>query len=286
MGQASIPASAAQSRCFDQLLSQCRNYVETSIRTLGPCFCFASTNGGWVNDFCIVFVAGTKCKKVDPGPAGPTGIGGTGATDLDYLGVYDPAKTYNDGEIVVGPDGVVYMNVEQSTGVTPSCPGVRGIGGGGDGGAGATFEFTQASPSPVWRSRTTSVASLGDRCRYRARLSIRTFYNSLNVITITFGSATSGKAYCAPPSCGAAPTLRIGRTQLSCAPTWHGSFRSGHGAATMTQAPTRSTISTALHGLLRVPVLAQPTRQHRARESFSLPVISPVQPQAHRLRPV
>jgi microcystin-dependent protein len=40
---------------------------------------------------------------------------------LNYVGLYDPARTYNDGDIVIGADGVEYLCViNGTTGVTPT----------------------------------------------------------------------------------------------------------------------------------------------------------------------
>lgn len=58
------------------------------------------------------------------GPIGPQGIqGATGpagaGADLDYLGNYVSGPTYNDGDIVVGVDGVAYMCVKDGTTTPP-----------------------------------------------------------------------------------------------------------------------------------------------------------------------
>jgi len=54
----------------------------------------------------------------------PPPSGGGGGMDLDYLGDY-VASTYNDGDIVIGPDGIAYMCVVDGTTTPPEpWPGV------------------------------------------------------------------------------------------------------------------------------------------------------------------
>lgn len=72
-------------------------------------------------------VAGTNVT-LDTTVAGKLGInatggGGTGTTDLDYLGSYVPA-TYNDGDIVVATDGVAYLCVKTTTTPPEPWPGI------------------------------------------------------------------------------------------------------------------------------------------------------------------
>lgn len=56
------------------------------------------------------------------GPKGDKGDPGSGGgSSIEYVGAYDPARTYEDGDYVVGPDGVTYQCVvEGTTGVTPA----------------------------------------------------------------------------------------------------------------------------------------------------------------------
>jgi hypothetical protein len=45
----------------------------------------------------------------------------SGAGGMEYLGSYNPATTYNDGDYVIGPDGVTYVCVVDGTvGIAPS----------------------------------------------------------------------------------------------------------------------------------------------------------------------
>lgn len=58
------------------------------------------------------------------GQAKANAVGGTGTTDLDYLGDYVPA-TYSDGDIVIGEDGIAYMCVKNGVTTPPEpWPGV------------------------------------------------------------------------------------------------------------------------------------------------------------------
>jgi hypothetical protein len=149
-----------------------------------------------------------------PGPIGPTGpgvpVGGatgqiltktspadyasawlpvpeTGA-DLVYNGVFPAGgPNYTDGDIVIGSDGVLYICVKPTSSPPTKWPG----------GALNIFEFTQSSPSAVWiiahnmnKKPSVTVVDTGDS------VVIPTIhYDSVNQITATFGSATSGKAY-------------------------------------------------------------------------------------------
>jgi hypothetical protein len=48
-----------------------------------------------------------------------TGGGTGGGMDLDYLGDYAPGPVYNDGDIVIGADGIAYMCVKDGTTTPP-----------------------------------------------------------------------------------------------------------------------------------------------------------------------
>ena len=51
--------------------------------------------------------------------------GGGGGMNLDYLGAYTTPKTYNDGDIVIGADGIAYLCVVDGTTTPPEpWPGV------------------------------------------------------------------------------------------------------------------------------------------------------------------
>lgn len=65
----------------------------------------------------------------------------SGGADLDYLGNYAPA-TYNDGDIVIGSDGVAYMCVKDGTTTPPEAwPGSSGGTGSGGGPHAPTHEI-------------------------------------------------------------------------------------------------------------------------------------------------
>jgi hypothetical protein len=54
-----------------------------------------------------------------------TGSGGGGGMNLDYLGDFAPGPVYNDGDIVIGSDGIAYMCVVDGTTAPPTpWPGV------------------------------------------------------------------------------------------------------------------------------------------------------------------
>jgi hypothetical protein len=54
-----------------------------------------------------------------------SGSGGGGGMNLDYLGDYAPGPVYNDGDIVIGADGIAYMCVVDGTTTPPEpWPGV------------------------------------------------------------------------------------------------------------------------------------------------------------------
>jgi len=46
-------------------------------------------------------------------------INAVGNTDLDYVGDYVPGNTYNDGDIVVGPDGITYVCTKNGVNTPP-----------------------------------------------------------------------------------------------------------------------------------------------------------------------
>jgi hypothetical protein len=53
------------------------------------------------------------------GFGGGGGSGGGGTTDLEYSGDYVPATVYNDGDIVIGADGIAYMCVKSGVTTPP-----------------------------------------------------------------------------------------------------------------------------------------------------------------------
>lgn len=63
-------------------------------------------------------VAGTGIAISQTGADSGTGDVTVSGMNLDYLGDYAPA-TYNDGDIVVGPDGIAYMCVKDGTTTPP-----------------------------------------------------------------------------------------------------------------------------------------------------------------------
>jgi hypothetical protein len=73
---------------------------------------------------------------------------------------------------------------------------LAGVSGGG-GAGGVAFEFTQVSPSATWTVThnlgvhpSVTVVDTGDSV-----IEPNVHYDSLNAITISFGGATSGKAF-------------------------------------------------------------------------------------------
>jgi hypothetical protein len=116
---------------------------------------------------------------------------GASQTDVDlvYNGKFPAGgPNYTDGDIVVGDDGVLYMCVRPTSSPPVKWPGSAVM---------AEFIFTQGSPSASWvivhnlnRHPAVTVVDTGDSIIIP---NIR--YDSMNQITATFGSATSGKAY-------------------------------------------------------------------------------------------
>jgi Collagen triple helix repeat (20 copies) len=109
--------------------------------------------------------------------------------DLVYNGQFPAGgPNYTDGDIVVGTDGVLYMCVRPTSSPPTKWPGSAGM---------AEFIFTQGSPSASWvilhnlnRHPSVTVVDSGDSI-----IIPTVHYDSMNQITVTFGSATSGKAY-------------------------------------------------------------------------------------------
>jgi hypothetical protein len=109
--------------------------------------------------------------------------------DLVYNGKFPAGgPSYTDGDIVVGDDGVLYMCVRPTNAAPVPWPGSAGM---------AEFIFTQGSPSASWviihnlnRHPVITVVDTGDSI-----IIPNVRYDSMNQITATFGSATSGKAY-------------------------------------------------------------------------------------------
>jgi len=122
------------------------------------------------------------------GPEGPPGTGTQADVDLVYNGAFPSGgPNYTDGDIVVGNDGVLYMCVRPTTAPPVPWPGF-GV---------SEFIFTQSAPSISWvivhnlnRYVSVTVVDTGDSVIIPS-----VHYDSINKITITFGSATSGKAY-------------------------------------------------------------------------------------------
>jgi len=55
---------------------------------------------------------------------------GPGGSNVDYVGSYDNARTYHDGEYVIGADGITYMCVVEGTvGIAPSSAGFGSVSG-------------------------------------------------------------------------------------------------------------------------------------------------------------
>ena len=63
----------------------------------------------------------TEFLRADHTFAVPPGGGAGGGMDLDYLGNFVSGPVYNDGDIVLGPDGVLYMCTVDGT-ITPPEP--------------------------------------------------------------------------------------------------------------------------------------------------------------------
>jgi hypothetical protein len=116
-----------------------------------------------------------------------------GATQADVDLVYNgkfPAggPSYTDGDIVVGDDGVLYMCVRPTNVAPVPWPGSATM---------AAYIFTQSSPAVSWviphnlgKHPSVTVVDTGDSVIIPS-----VHYDSINQITATFGSATSGKAY-------------------------------------------------------------------------------------------
>jgi hypothetical protein len=100
------------------------NFAE--FRTIGE----PVDKGGYV-EYAVQFmqegpsaIAHNETVLIRVAGAAPSGSGGGGA-DLDYLGTYQPPVTYNDGDIVIGPDNIAYMCVVDGTTTPPEpWPGV------------------------------------------------------------------------------------------------------------------------------------------------------------------
>lgn len=109
--------------------------------------------------------------------------------DLVYNGKFPAGgPNYTDGDIVIGNDGVVYMCVRPTSNSPVTWPGAKTM---------AAFIFTQSSPLAIWviphnlnRNPSVTVVDTGDSVIIPS-----IHYDSVNQITITFGSATSGKVY-------------------------------------------------------------------------------------------
>jgi hypothetical protein len=79
-----------------------------------------------------------------PNPATTDWVPISGGMNLDYLGAYSSATTYYDGDIVVGPDGVIYMCVTDNTvNIPPSWP--------------AAYSLSQQVSARVYRSTVQSI---------------------------------------------------------------------------------------------------------------------------------
>lgn len=69
----------------------------------------------------LVGVAGATGPLGPSGPIGPAGPSGpTGFVDIEYHGDFvPPGPVYNDGDVVIGPDGVAYLCVKNNVTSTP-----------------------------------------------------------------------------------------------------------------------------------------------------------------------
>jgi hypothetical protein len=81
--------------------------------------------GLWLgNDTNLYRSAAGKLRSdgtIDANVLSVNGVPVGGGMNLDYLGAYDPAVTYNDGDFVIGVDGVTYVCVVDGTiGVAPT----------------------------------------------------------------------------------------------------------------------------------------------------------------------
>lgn len=75
---------------------------------------------GKLNDVLTVSTSGAAPTWQPTQPAGST---------IEYVGAYDPAATYHDGDYVIGADGLTYQCVKEgTTGVTPAPFGTSGLG--------------------------------------------------------------------------------------------------------------------------------------------------------------
>jgi microcystin-dependent protein len=89
----------------------------------------------------------TKTSAADYATAWTTVTGGGGTANIDYVGAYDNARVYHDGEYVVGADGITYQCVvEGTTGVTPTPWSSVAVGSGVPTGTGIDW-FTTTPPS-------------------------------------------------------------------------------------------------------------------------------------------
>jgi hypothetical protein len=132
----------------------------------------------------ITLREGVQGPQGPPGPPGPAGPAGE-----------DGAGTSGATEVWSGPDAPVPQD-EYLVWIDTDAPDPIG-GGGGGGGGDLNFVFNQLSPSSSWlvthnlgKFPSVSVVDSG------ATLIIpNVIYTDINHVTISFGSATSGKAY-------------------------------------------------------------------------------------------
>jgi|GraSoiStandDraft_4_1057263.scaffolds.fasta_scaffold00110_36 hypothetical protein len=107
---------------------------------------------GYSND-PLTFLRGDRTFGVPPG-----GSGGGGGMNLDYLGNYVGGPVYNDGDIVLAADGILYMCVVDGT-ITPPEP-WPGTGVAVNGTADATF-WVVAPHSQLTNERALNTLGTG-----------------------------------------------------------------------------------------------------------------------------
>ena len=100
---ADLKGILAQSKDTDNALYQT---VQILIERLGQ---FQTVQNGTIDELRnIISNTKTDITVVGGGPGG-----------LEYLGAYVPATTYNDGDFVIGPDGITYVCVKDGTTTPP-----------------------------------------------------------------------------------------------------------------------------------------------------------------------
>jgi microcystin-dependent protein len=152
---------------------------------------FATVNAeaGLANSRRIV--AGTNVT-LDVATAGQlkinaAGGGSGGGMNLDYLGNYAPGPTYNDGDIVIGPDGIAYMCVVDGTTTPPEPWPGTGMGAQGPGMPIGSVVMWPAAAAPTdWLL-----------CQGQA-ISRTTFANLFAVLGVTYGAGDGSTTFNLP----------------------------------------------------------------------------------------